>query len=111
MFRAGAAVFLASLTVASIPYGSIVSLTPAFASAGLPLSGLTLLIGLDRIPDMFRTMTNVTGHLTAAAVVAAAEGEKLEAFGSSPPATPCSWAGTWLATFIAAPAPPLAHSS
>src|SRR5438132_2656145 len=78
MFQAGAAVFLASLTVASIPYGSIVSLTPAFASAGLPLSGLTLLIGLDRIPDMFRTMTNVTGHLSAAAVVAAAEGEKLE---------------------------------
>src|SRR5712691_5392652 len=78
MFQAGAAVFLASLTVASIPYGSIVSLTPAFASAGLPLAGLTLLIGLDRIPDMFRTMTNVTGHLTAAAVVAAAEGEKLE---------------------------------
>src|SRR5437870_1357153 len=54
------------------------STTPAFASAGLPLSGLTLLIGLDRIPDMFRTMTNVTGHLTAAAVVAAVEGEKLE---------------------------------
>ena len=78
MFQAGAAVFLASLTVASIPYGSIVSLTPAFASSGLPLAGLTLLIGLDRIPDMFRTMTNVTGHLTAAAVVAAAEGEKLE---------------------------------
>src|SRR6266705_748446 len=77
MFQAGAAVFLASLTVASIPYGSIVSLAPAFASAGLPLSGLTLLIGLDRIPDMFRTMTNVTGHLTAAAVVAAVEGEKL----------------------------------
>src|SRR3989454_333758 len=78
MFQAGAAAFLAPPTLASIPYGSIVSLTPAFASAGLPLSGLTLLIGLDRIPDMFRTMTNVTGHLTGAAVVAAAEGEKLE---------------------------------
>src|SRR5207247_8139532 len=104
MFQAGAAVFLASLTVASIPYGSIVSLTPAFASTGLPLSGLTLLIGLDRIPDMFRTMTNVTGHLTAAAVVAAVEGEKLEGCGSSPPGTPCSWRCSWFATFVAAPA-------
>ena len=75
MFQAGAAVFLASLTVASVPSGSIVSLTPAFAATGLPLAGLSLLIGLDRVPDMFRTMTNVTGHLTGAAVVAALEGE------------------------------------
>ncbi len=77
MFQAGAAVFLASLTVASVPSAGVVSLAPAFATTGLPLSGLTLLIGLDRIPDMFRTMTNVTGHLTGAAVIATVEGEKL----------------------------------
>src|SRR5207249_11023236 len=56
MFQAGAAVFLASLTVASIPYGSIVSLTPALASAGLPLSGVTLLIRVGRIPLLARIM-------------------------------------------------------
>ncbi len=78
LFQAGAAVFLSSLTVAAVPSGSIVSLAPAFTQTGLPLSGLTLLIGLDRVPDMFRTMTNVTGHLTTAAVIAAIEGEKLE---------------------------------
>jgi Na+/H+-dicarboxylate symporter len=77
-FQAGAAVFLASLTIAGVPFASVVSLAPAFTSTGLPLSGLTLLIGLDRVPDMFRTLTNVTGHLTGAAVVAAVEGEKLE---------------------------------
>lgn len=77
-FQAGAAVFLASLTVASVPAASVVSLAPAFATTGLPLSGLTILIGLDRIPDMFRTMTNVVGHLTGAAAVAAIEGERLE---------------------------------
>jgi Na+/H+-dicarboxylate symporter len=44
----------------------------------LPLAGLSLLLGLDRIPDMFRTMTNVVGHLTGVVVVAAVEGEKLE---------------------------------
>src|SRR6266704_2384867 len=78
MFQAGAAVFLASLTVASVPSASIVSLAPAFTATGLPLSGLTLLLGLDRIPDMFRTMTNVMGTLAGSAVVAAVEGEKLE---------------------------------
>ena len=78
MFQAGAAVFLASLTVASVPSASIVSLAPAFTATGLPLAGLTLLLGLDRIPDMFRTMTNVMGTLAGAAVVAGVEGEKLE---------------------------------
>jgi len=73
LFQAGAAVFLASLTVASVPAASIVSLLPAFRTTGLPISGLGLLIGLDRIPDMFRTMTNVTGHLAGAVVVAAVE--------------------------------------
>ena len=77
-FEAGAAVFLASLTVASVPSASIVSLVPAFAATGLPLGGLQLLLGLDRVPDMFRTMTNVFGTLTAATVVGAVEGDKLE---------------------------------
>jgi len=77
-FQAGAAVFLASLTVASVPSASIVSLVPAFAATGLPLAGLQLLLGFDRVPDMFRTMTNVFGTLTAATVVAAVEEEKLE---------------------------------
>jgi len=72
-FQAGAAVFLASLTVASVPSASIVSLVPAFTATGLPLTGLQLLLGFDRIPDMFRTMTNVFGTLTAATVVAAVE--------------------------------------
>ena len=73
--QAGVAVFLASLTVASVPSASIVSLVPAFTATGLPLTGLQLLLGLDRIPDMFRTMTNVFGTLTAATVVAAVEEE------------------------------------
>ena len=76
MLAAGAAVFLASLTVAAVPSGSVISLFPAFQSAGLPIAGISILIGLDRIPDMFRTMTNVTGHLTSAVVVAALEDRK-----------------------------------
>jgi proton glutamate symport protein len=77
-FQAGAAVFLASLTVASVPSASIVSLVPAFTATGLPLSGLQLLLGFDRVPDMFRTMTNVFGTLTAATVVNAVESRDQE---------------------------------
>ncbi len=76
MLAAGAAVFLASLTVASVPSAGVISLLPAFQSTGLPIAGLTILIGLDRLPDMFRTMTNVTGHLTSTVVVAALEERK-----------------------------------
>lgn len=76
MFMAATAVFLASLTVAAVPSGSVVSLLPAFTATGLPISGLGILIGLDRIPDMFRTMTNVTGHLTGAVVLPAMEDDK-----------------------------------
>src|SRR5439155_608402 len=64
MLQAGIAVFLASLTTAAVPSGGVISLFPAFQSLGLPISGLSILLGLDRISDMFRTMTNVTGHLT-----------------------------------------------
>jgi Na+/H+-dicarboxylate symporter len=73
LFQAGAAVFLTSFTVASVPSASIVSLAPAFAAIGLPLTGLQLLLGPDRIPDMFRTMTNVVGTLTGAVVIGAME--------------------------------------
>jgi len=67
--QAGLAVFLASLTVAAVPSGGVISLFPAFQATGLPIAGLSILMGLDRISDMFRTMTNVTGHLATATVV------------------------------------------
>ena len=37
--------------------------------AGVPLAGLGLLLGIDRIPDMFRSATNITGHVAAAVTV------------------------------------------
>jgi len=75
LIPAGAAVFLASLTIAGVPAASVISLAPAFGIAGLPLAGLAPLIGLDRIPDMLRTTVNVTGHLAGAAVMSSLEGE------------------------------------
>jgi Na+/H+-dicarboxylate symporter len=63
------ATFMVSFTVAGIPAGGVVSLAPALNSVGVPLDGLGVLLGIDRIPDMARTATNVAGILTAAVVM------------------------------------------
>ena len=44
--------------------------TLAGAYHGDYIEGIGILLGVDTIPDMFRTTTNVTGHLTAAVIVA-----------------------------------------
>ncbi|MBI2402767.1 MAG: dicarboxylate/amino acid:cation symporter [Gemmatimonadetes bacterium] len=63
------ATFLVAFTVAGVPSASVVSLAPALSQVGVPLDGLGVLLGVDRIPDMLRTATNVTGTITAAAVL------------------------------------------
>ena len=68
----GAAVIatgLVSITVAGVPSGSVLTLAPALGTVGIPLDGMAVLLGVDRIPDMFRTATNVTGTMTAAAML------------------------------------------
>ena len=59
---------LASITVAGVPSASVLSLAPALSAVGVPLDGLGVLLGVDRIPDMFRTATNAAGTMTAACV-------------------------------------------
>ncbi len=63
------ATFVVSFTVAGVPGGSVVSLAPALGTLGIPLDGMAILLGVDRIPDMARTATNVTGTLAATVVV------------------------------------------
>ncbi|HEU4565625.1 MAG TPA: dicarboxylate/amino acid:cation symporter [Gemmatimonadaceae bacterium] len=63
-------VVLTSFSVPGIPGGSILVMLPALAAAGIPEAGVGLLLGIDTIPDMFRTATNVTGHMSAAVIVA-----------------------------------------
>jgi proton glutamate symport protein len=72
-------VVLTSFSVPGIPGGSILVMLPALQAAGIPDAGIGLLLGLDTIPDMFRTTTNVTGHMAAATIVAR---------GHTPEATP-----------------------
>jgi Na+/H+-dicarboxylate symporter len=63
------ATFLAAMTVAPVPSASIMTMAPALDTVGVPLSALGIMLGIDRVPDMFRSATNVVGHVAAASVV------------------------------------------
>lgn len=63
------ATFLVALTIAPVPSASVVTLPPALAAVAVPIDGLGILLGIDRIPDMFRTAVNVIGDVAAAVVV------------------------------------------
>jgi proton glutamate symport protein len=65
-----ATVIVTSFSVPGIPNGSIIAMVPVVVAAGIPVEGLGILLSIDTIPDMFRTATNVTGHMSAAAVLA-----------------------------------------
>lgn len=63
------AVFLVALTVAPVPSASVVTLAPALDTVGVPMGGLAILFGVDRIPDMFRSAVNMTSLMVWAVVV------------------------------------------
>jgi Na+/H+-dicarboxylate symporter len=60
---------ITSFSIPGIPGGSIIAMVPVLSSVGLPIEGVGILLGVDTIPDMFRTAANVTGQLTAATIV------------------------------------------
>ena len=69
MASAYLATFFVTMTVAPVPSAGVVTLAPALDAAGIPLAGMALLLGIDRIPDMFRSATNITGHVACAVIV------------------------------------------
>ena len=62
-----------SFSVPGVPGGSIIVMVPVLMAAGIPIEGIGILLGVDTIPDMFRTTTNVTGHMAAATILARGE--------------------------------------
>ena len=60
---------ITSFSIPGIPGGSIVAMVPVLSAVGLPVEGIGILLGVDTIPDMFRTTANVTGQLAAATIV------------------------------------------
>jgi len=63
------ATFLVSLTVAPVPSSSVVTLAPALDAVGVPVAGLALVLGIDRIPDMMRSGVNILAQVSAAVLV------------------------------------------
>ena len=66
---------LASIGTAAVPGVGLVMLTMVLAQVGLPVEGIGLIIGVDRLLDMLRTAVNVTGDGTVSTLVAATEGD------------------------------------
>ncbi|MFQ5704835.1 MAG: dicarboxylate/amino acid:cation symporter [Gemmatimonadales bacterium] len=69
---------LASIGAAGVPSAGIITLVLVLQQAGVPETGIALILGVDRILDMLRTSVNITGDLSAAAFVARSEGELVE---------------------------------
>ncbi|MGI2257928.1 dicarboxylate/amino acid:cation symporter [Shewanella sp. GXUN23E] len=66
---------LASIGTAGVPGAGLVMLTLVLTTVGLPLEGVALIAGIDRILDMARTVVNVSGDLVATTVIAKSEDE------------------------------------
>ncbi len=68
---------LASVGAAGVPGAGMITLAMVLTAIGVPTEGLALILGVDRLLDMFRTATNVVGDSTATVLMARLEGEKL----------------------------------
>ncbi len=66
---------LASIGTAGVPGAGAIMLTLVLQSVGLPLEGIGLIMGVDRLVDMARTAINVTGDAVCTTIIAKQEGE------------------------------------
>ncbi|MFC4699488.1 dicarboxylate/amino acid:cation symporter [Glaciecola siphonariae] len=65
---------LASIGTAGVPGVGLIMLAMVLQQVNLPVEGIALIIGIDRLLDMTRTVVNVTGDCTVATIVAKSEG-------------------------------------
>lgn len=61
---------MASIGTAGVPGVGLVTLSMVFASIGLPVEGIALIMGIDRILDMTRTAVNITGDAVCTTIIA-----------------------------------------
>lgn len=73
---------LASIGTAAVPSAGIIMLIIILQSVGVPAAGIALILGVDRILDMCRTVCNITGDATVATLVASSEGQLGEVSGT-----------------------------
>jgi len=80
------ATFLVSLTVAPVPSSSVVTMAPALDAVGVPVAGLAIILGIDRIPDMMRSGVNLLAQVSAAVLVDRWTGGEQAPVSNQPPA-------------------------
>lgn len=66
---------LASVGTAGVPGVGLIMLSMVFAQVGLPIEGIGLILGVDRLLDMLRTAVNVGGDAAVTTIVAKSEGK------------------------------------
>lgn len=66
---------LASIGTAGVPGVGLIMLSMVFTQVGLPVEGIGLILGVDRLLDMVRTAVNVSGDATVSVIVAKSEGK------------------------------------
>jgi Na+/H+-dicarboxylate symporter len=66
---------LASIGTAGVPGVGLVMLTMVLTQVGLPIEGIALILGVDRLMDMIRTAVNITGDAVVSTIVAKTEGK------------------------------------
>ncbi|OUR73684.1 dicarboxylate/amino acid:cation symporter [Marinomonas sp. 42_23_T18] len=66
---------LASIGTAGVPGAGLIMLSLVLTTVGLPIEGLAIVAGIDRILDMARTSVNVCGDMMVSAIVGKSEGE------------------------------------
>jgi DAACS family dicarboxylate/amino acid:cation (Na+ or H+) symporter len=81
---------LTAIGAAGVPGGSIPLLVMVLEMVGIPGEGIALILGVDRILDMARTVPNVTGDLLASVIVARSEGAALLAPAPGPAQRPAT---------------------
>jgi Na+/H+-dicarboxylate symporter len=80
------ATFLVSLTVAPVPSSSVVTMAPALDAVGVPVAGLAIILGIDRIPDMMRSGVNLLAQVSTAVLVDRWTGGERAPASKQPPA-------------------------
>ena len=65
---------VASIGTAGVPSVGLVTLSMVLTSVGLPTEGIALIMGIDRILDMLRTVVNITGDAVCTTIIARQQG-------------------------------------
>jgi len=77
---------LASIGTAGVPGVGLIMLSMVFAQVGIPVEGIGLILGVDRLLDMVRTAVNVSGDAAVSVIVAKSEGKLDESVFNDPDA-------------------------